>query len=123
MQCPKCEQRMEKVFVKTGIVDRCTGCAGMWFDVLEEQDVAAFARQVDSGSAKVGASFNRVDEIFCPRCPNSALLRMVDAKQPHIWFEACPHCHGRFYDAGEFRDASEHSLMDVVKRFTAKPRS
>ncbi len=123
MQCPKCQQAMEKVFTKLGIVDRCTGCAGMWFDALEDQDVKKLAGVVDTGAASVGKQFNQVDEIYCPVCPNSKLLRMVDPAQPHIWFESCNVCHGRYYDAGEFRDVSQLTISDFFKRFAAKPRA
>ncbi len=122
MQCPKCQQNMEKVFTKFGIVDRCTSCTGMWFDVLEDEDMARHAGVIDTGSEAVGAEFNRIDHIFCPVCANSPLLRMVDPSQPHIWYEGCATCHGRFYDAGEFRDVTDHTLGDVIKRFSAKPR-
>ncbi|NQD36241.1 zf-TFIIB domain-containing protein [Permianibacter sp. IMCC34836] len=122
MQCPKCSAKMEKVFVKFGIVERCSKCAGLWFDALEDEDTAAFAEHIDTGNAKIGAEYNKIDKINCPVCPSSPLLRMVEPSQPHIWFEACPTCYGRFYDAGEFRDVSEFSFGDIVKRFTAKPR-
>ena len=43
MQCPKCSAAMEKV-VHEGIeVDRCTGCGGLWFDMLEHEDLKALA--------------------------------------------------------------------------------
>jgi 4a-hydroxytetrahydrobiopterin dehydratase len=32
---------------------------------------------------------------------------MVDAKQPHLWYEACTECYGIFFDAGEFKDFKE----------------
>lgn len=123
MQCPKCQQQMEKVFTKFGIVDRCTGCAGMWFDVLEDKDMAKLAGVVDTGSKAVGKQFDHIDEIYCPVCPNSKLLRMVDPAQPHIRFESCNVCHGRFYDAGEYRDVSHLGVSDFFKRFAAKPRA
>ena len=50
------------------------------------------------------------------------MLRMVDPRQPHIWFESCPVCHGRFYDAGEYRDFAEFTLGDLIRRFTAPAR-
>jgi len=123
MQCPKCSQQMEKVFTKFGIVDRCTGCSGLWLDALEDQDLAGCADVVDTGAAALGKKFNAIDKIDCPACPATPMLRMVDADQPHVWFESCPTCRGRFYDAGEFRDVSEHTLGDFFKRLVAKPRS
>ena len=123
MNCPKCKAAMEKVTNKEGVIDRCTQCNGLWFDMLEHEDLKRFAEVVDTGNAEVGARYNIIDQIYCPTCPNSKMLRMVDAKQPHIWFESCPTCYGRFYDAGEFLDASVLSVGDFFKRLLAKERN
>jgi len=123
MQCPKCHEAMEKLNFPTGEVDRCTGCQGIWFDLLEHEDLRAHAREVDIGSAEVGARYNSVDVIPCPVCPNTTMIRMVDVEQPHIWFESCPICFGRFFDAGEYRDLAERSLGDFFKRLRLKPRT
>jgi Zn-finger nucleic acid-binding protein len=105
-----------------GAVEKCNDCAGMWFDLLEDQAQLEFAKVIDTGDAERGVRFNSVDRISCPKCANTPLLRMVDNDQPHIWFESCPSCHGRFFDAGEFRDLSEHSLSDFFKRLRASGR-
>lgn len=122
MRCPKCAQLMEKVPTEAGVVDRCKQCQGLWFDMLEHQDLKGLAHIVDTGSKELGARYNKLDQIRCPVCPNSKLLRMVDAEQPHIWFESCPTCYGRFYDAGEYRDYATLSLADLVRRFFVKAR-
>jgi Zn-finger nucleic acid-binding protein len=89
---------------------------------MEAQAQAPFASQLDIGSEATGREFNKVDRISCPVCANTPLTRMVDNDQPHIWFEACPSCNGRFFDAGEFKDLSERSLSDFLKRFSFKDR-
>jgi Zn-finger nucleic acid-binding protein len=113
---------MEKVPTPQGVIDRCVNCKGMWFDMLEDQDLKPYADEVDIGSSAVGAHNNKIDRIKCPACPDSQLIRMVDSAQPHIWFESCPVCYGRFFDAGEFRDLSEITIADVFRRFSAKQR-
>ena len=122
MHCPKCQAEMEKVATAHGVVDRCTQCMGLWFDLLEDQDLRADAEIIDIGSAAKGAQQNSIDRIRCPVCPNTTLIRMVDPQQPHIWFESCPVCYGRYLDAGEFRDLSALTLGDWFKRFRAKAR-
>jgi len=122
MRCPKCQASFESVTTQAGIVDRCTGCQGLWFDLLEHEDLKDFAQQVDTGCEKTGRRYNQVDRIDCPVCPSSRLTRMVDRAQPHIWFESCPTCHGRFYDAGEFRDFAELTLVDRLKRLFVRER-
>ena len=114
---------MEQVTYSTTEVDRCTECKGLWFDMLEHEDVHSHAADLDIGDATVGASFNKIDVIACPVCPSSTMIRMVDVQQPHIWFESCPLCFGRFFDAGEFRDLADHSLSDFFKRFGLKART
>jgi len=113
---------MEEATNEAGSVDRCIACGGLWFDRLEDKAQIRFAEAIDTGDAKVGATFNKIDRISCPKCPNTPLTRMVDNDQPHIWFEACPSCNGRFFDAGEFRDLSDKSLSDFFRSFSAKDR-
>lgn len=122
MQCPKCQSAMEKVPTAGGVADRCASCHGMWFDLGEHEDMLPYADIVDRGDAEKGAEFNAIDRIRCPVCPDSPMVRMVDARQPHIWFESCPVCYGRFLDAGEFRDLSERTLADVFRDWTAPAR-
>ncbi len=89
---------------------------------LTEVDFRKHAKVLDIGSAEAGQKYNSIDRIHCPMHPASEMLRMVDPKQPHIWFESCPICQGRFYDAGEYRDFAEFTLGDLIKRFTAPAR-
>ncbi len=122
MQCPKCQQAMERLSFPAAEVDRCSGCQGIWFDMLEHEDLRDQAAVLDIGSAEVGAKFNSVDVIPCPVCPNTTMIRMVDIEQPHIWFESCPVCFGRFFDAGEYRDLADRSIGDFFKRLRVKAR-
>jgi Zn-finger nucleic acid-binding protein len=122
MQCPKCQAALEAVPTSAGVVDRCTHCKGLWFDSLEYEDLEPHAAMIDTGDAALGAAHNAIDRIDCPVCPNSRMLRMVDPGQPHIWFESCPTCHGRFYDAGEFVDFAERGFGDWLESLRAKAR-
>jgi len=122
MKCPKCHESMATVTTEAGSVDQCSACGGVWFDRLEDKKQLEFAAQIDTGDAERGARFNAVDRISCPVCANTPLTRMVDNEQPHIWFEACSSCNGRFFDAGEFKDLADHSFTDFIKSFKAKAR-
>ncbi len=115
MKCPKCHSEMEAVKVKGGEVDRCASCKGLWFDLLEEEKFISQAKSIDTGDSTIGEATNTIDRINCPVCKNTPMIRMVDSRQHHIWFESCPSCFGRFYDAGEFRDLSSHTLLDIIR--------
>jgi Zn-finger nucleic acid-binding protein len=115
MQCPKCHSPMEDVILDGTEVDRCISCKGLWFGMLKDEKLLSTATTIDTGDRKVGAQYNAIDRIDCPVCPNTPMRRMVDNRQSHIWFESCPSCYGRFFDAGEFRDLAKHSLSDLIR--------
>lgn len=122
MKCPKCDSNFEQLNTSFGDVERCLNCKGLWLDMLEDEALKDIAVGVDTGDAEVGKQYNESDDVNCPVCANSPMLKMVDAKQPHIWFESCSICYGRFFDAGEFKDLSENTISDFIKKFSAKER-
>ena len=65
-------------------------------------------------SDELGKRFRDVDDIDCPHC-STPMLKMVDVRQPHIWYEGCPSCFGVFFDAGEFRDYKERTVIDFFR--------
>lgn len=123
MQCPKCSDAMQTVAYAGIKVDRCDGCKGLWFDMLEHVHLAAIkgSEAIDIGSAEIGKRFNEVDDIKCPDC-RCSMIKMVDARQPHIWYESCPSCFGVYFDAGEFSDYKEKTVMDFFRELFAKER-
>ncbi len=123
MNCPKCDAPMEKVTYQWMEVDRCTNCRGIWFDRREREQLKgmAGAESIDIGDAKVGAEYNQTGEIMCPTC-QVKMLKMIAPKQPHIWYESCPTCYGSFFDAGEFKDYKEETVLDLVKDMFAEGR-
>lgn len=123
MKCPKCQSPFEQVTTSGATVDRCTVCQGLWFDLLEHEELKQHADAIDTGDAAVGATHNSNDRIACPKCPNSPMIRMVDPAQPHIWFESCTVCYGRFYDAGEFRDFAEVTFGEFIRSLSSKARN
>ena len=123
MNCPKCSADMQLVIYEGIGVERCTKCRGLWFDMLEHEHLAAIegSEAIDLGSDELGERFNNVDDIDCPKC-SSPMLKMVDANQPHIWYEGCPDCFGVFFDAGEFRDYREKTVLDFFRDIFTKER-
>ena len=123
MQCPKCHGVMETATHLVWHAHRCTQCRGLWFDMGEYEHLKAYADQIDTGDPRQGEACNGVDRIDCPVCEGKRrLIRMVDPQQPHIWFESCQNCYGRFYDAGEFKDFAERDFHDLILDWNAKPR-
>ena len=116
MNCPKCNSAMEKVTYQAIEVDRCTSCKGLWFDLLEHRRLksARGAEALDVGEPEVGKKLDAAKQVTCPIC-QTRMTRLADLEQPHIWYESCPVCHGVFFDAGEFRDYKEESILERLK--------
>jgi adenosylmethionine-8-amino-7-oxononanoate aminotransferase/Zn-finger nucleic acid-binding protein len=123
MKCPKCGEDFEEVDYAAIKVDRCTGCKGMWFDMLEHEHLKAIegSESIDIGDKAVGKKYNAISRISCPAC-HARMIPMVDVHQPHIWYEACPSCYGVFFDAGEFRDYKERTVLDFFRDLFTKER-
>ena len=123
MRCPKCRADMEQVDYEGSEVDRCTICNGIWFDaseidVLRDEQAAA---AIDIGDARIGKQSSAMDSYQCPRC-SAAMVKVVDPKQTHIWYETCSSCHGSYLDAGELRDLADVSISDFFKSLAAPER-
>ena len=123
MQCPKCAHAMSPVEDVPTDAFRCGHCGGLWFGMMAYERLKPYAGSIDTGSAEQGREYNRIERIHCPVCTGEQdLIRMVDPQQPHIWFESCQSCFGRFYDAGEFADFSERTLAEWIRDLDAPPR-
>ena len=116
MKCPKCGAGMEIVIFENIEIDRCENCFGLWFDMLEKEDLEKIANSesIDIGEKQIGDMYNDIRQINCPKC-NVGMIQMIDKTQFHIQYESCPACFGIFFDAGEFRDYVEKDLFDLVK--------
>ena len=117
LTCPKCESTMDKVEFARVTVDRCTICGGVWFDGDEVDKLKAMtgSEVIDTGGLKTGAGKDTpVRKMKCPRCQGPMTV-IQDAEQPHIEYEVCQDGHGAFFDAGEFRDFKEVTVVEQVK--------
>lgn len=113
MNCPKCDAILEVISFRGIEFERCTNCKGLWFDMLEKEDLIKMkgSEAIDIGDEQVGKEYRDMQKINCPKC-NSAMVPMVDKDQFHIKYESCADCFGSFFDAGEFRDLKEHTVLE-----------
>lgn len=122
MQCPKCHAAMPPLEgFEEAVVHRCEGCQGMWFEIMAHEQLREDAGRIDLGEPVAPAEGTHVDPtapapttLLCPACDHYPLIHMVDPHQPHIRFESCKFCYGRFYDAGEFKDFVDDSEYDTA---------
>ncbi|MFT7244095.1 MAG: Zn-finger nucleic acid-binding protein [Candidatus Azotimanducaceae bacterium] len=116
MKCPKCASGLQAIKYQDIGVERCSNCAGLWFDMLEKEDLLKIkgSESIDIGSDQIGNHYSEMQDIKCPHC-HLEMIPMVDKDQYHIKYESCPSCYGTFFDAGEFRDLKE---LNVLARFS-----
>jgi Zn-finger nucleic acid-binding protein len=112
---------MEQVQVDQTQVDRCTGCRGLWFDALEDQDVRGSdaADSLDAPAAGPTPTAVKPGTIECPRC-KVRMFQMVDRMGRRIQYESCPQCYGKFLDAGEFKALEPRGVKETVRRLLKK---
>lgn len=117
MKCPKCQGEMEKITFEGIDVERCRDCKGLWFDCYQAEELREKkgSETIDTGDPEVGKKYSQISAIDCPKC-HTKMVPIVDTRKPHIWYEGCPVCYGRFFDAGEFRDYKEENLLDFFRR-------
>ena len=117
MTCPKCQGKMEAVEFQGVQIDRCSSCGGLWFDLLEHEDLKQLqgSEEIDVGGELKLPSHDPERHVLCPR-EGARMVPMVDISQPHIWFESCPVCHGAYFDAGEFKDLKNVTFIERMRR-------
>ena len=112
LTCPKCAARMHIQRYPENDAYRCEGCKGLWLPLMAHEQLEERADMIDPEEYQ-GSSGPEPRTLMCPQCEFVPLIRMVDVGQPGLHFESCKECYGRYYDAGEFREASEDpSLLE-----------
>ncbi len=124
MECPKCAGKLVSATFESIEFERCDNCSGLWFDLLEKDDLVKIkgSEIIDIGSDQVGKLYSDMQNIDCPRCSHS-MIPMVDKDQFHIKYESCINCFGTFFDAGEFRDLKETSVLDRFAKMLSALRT
>ena len=116
IKCPKCKTEDMLTINFQGVeVERCQKCDGIWFDMLEQEDLKKIKKseKIDKGAVKAKPS-SRSQQLECPKCHTKMeSLRIPD--QPHIVVEKCHVCYGVFFDAGEFTDFKKKSFVEHIK--------
>ena len=117
MDCPKCIGELEPDSYQGIEFARCDACQGLWFDILVKEDLLAMegSEQIDMGSEIEGQMYQDFREIDCPKC-HQRMVAMVDKDQFHIKYECCQNCFGTFFDASEFRDLKEITVLERFKQ-------
>jgi Zn-finger nucleic acid-binding protein len=104
MKCPKCKTEPLATHTIEGVtVDRCSACAGVWFDAEElNQLLSEEARHI--AELLKGRVIEQADEknASCPR-DDSKMMRVYSAMDHSVILDVCGECRGVWLDGGEFK--------------------
>lgn len=115
---------MEQVQICGIEIDRCSRCKGIWFDQQEQSQIkcARGSHKADTGHQAIGEHYNAIRNIQCPRCDVPMDEDELRRGRILIQIESCPKCHGSYFDAGEFRDFAEPTILEFAKDLVARIR-
>ena len=74
---------------------------------------------VDPEPFALGRSAEEEGKISCPSC-DKEMTTLVDPEQSHVCLDYCDDCRLLYFDAGEFTDLKQLTLMDYIWSFIAK---
>ncbi len=118
LRCPIDNAEMEKLTVEGVIVDRCTSCGALWFDVPELSQVLNIkgaAAQLDKPARGTTKAVSGTI-LLCPRDHTEMKVR-TDPLQQHISMHRCPMCLGILLRGGDLLDLSEFTLKERIASF------
>ncbi|MFW6253413.1 MAG: zf-TFIIB domain-containing protein [Chitinivibrionales bacterium] len=112
MHCPKCDADTENISCQHITVDRCKQCKGIWFDLLEHEEL----KQIKGSECiDIGEPDTEINQdMQCPKC-NVNMLLLSDPAHPQVEFQKCPVCHGAYFDAGKFRLLKENAFSRLIR--------
>ena len=121
MKCPKCNANMDHALFDGVVIDRCSGCKGLWFDCgeLERLSAVVDSEMLDLGLPSIGHAFDSLHQVACPRCGDASLQTIRERGHTAINIDRCPHCLGNFLDAGEFTAYKQHGVWQRLQSFYA----
>jgi len=116
MICPKCKGQFNVLSISGIEASKCDGCGAILFRHGTHDKARHIPEAVARDShVEVVRGSNEIRDIDCPEC-HSRMTKMIDKAQHHIQFEACSYCDNVLFDAGEFKDFSENTLVERIKQ-------
>jgi len=106
INCPRCKTAMEIVRVDDVDLERCTSCAGIFFDnfELKKLDEAHEGKgsevfSKDKTARRVAPAMDQ--KLPCPKCPGIIMMRRYSSVKRAVEVDECAKCGGIWVDPGE----------------------
>lgn len=99
LRCPRDLAHLEPVEREKVQIDRCSRCAGVWFDAKELRKVTR-DKELEQRATRSG-SFSSPSGFACPRCNGAC----VEVGIFDVVVDTCVACQGVWVDPGELEEA------------------
>lgn len=110
MECPACDNLLQKETHHKIELDACRVCGGVWFDNFE---VKKFDEAHEEASSLLELSFDKSVQVDdsrdrkCPKCSDIVLRRHFFGPSKQIEIDDCASCGGVWLDQGELKQIRE----------------
>lgn len=124
LDCPRCKRvKLEEVDLDKVVIDRCSRCAGLWFDNDEIGNAVSKREALGNLESRIPPIEDEVPGMHCPRCPDVSLRRVTLAtpagQRPAVVYR-CASCAGTWIDRGELRGQEDPRLIETLTAYFEK---
>ena len=119
MNCPKCNEPLQKKNIETVEIDECAKCKGIWFD---EDELRQAKDETDPDINWMDFDIWQHKDKFrvaakpakCPKCDVN--MAAVDYDNTGVEIDVCRVCKGVWLDAGEFEKIIEKLIEEAAAK-------
>ncbi len=115
-RCGKCGAPFNTFFLEGMLVDRCSGCEGIWLDHGELERIMSLSSEAPTMAPLGSITPARLDQLVgsCPTCRVG--LNSYEVPGQPASLEICPHCIGVWFDHDEVQLLSHGSVVDWLRK-------
>ena len=106
MNCPACNNNLQKMVVNDVTVDICIGgCGGIWFDNLElkkfDEPLESDGSELLDIERNLDIKVDHTKKFNCPKCSDMIMVRHFFSVKMEVEVDECYNCGGFWLDYGE----------------------
>lgn len=118
LNCPRCKAgKLEEIEVADVIIDRCTVCAGLWFDQGEVEAMIGTSPSVKAMESIIPLPESENSEMVCPRCSGIPLREKEQSmgNSDSVEVYKCVSCMGTWIDRGVLSKQEDSNIETALR--------
>jgi len=109
MNCPRCNNLLDRIDADGLELDYCAQCHGVWFDKGEIRSF--FGLPSDLPEENLPKSLGKPKRMKCPSCPEGNLFEVQYTGRANLMVDKCDLCSGFWFDGGEVAELKKLAPM------------